>query len=554
MKKIILTLFGAVLPLLTFADYDFRYAYEGKTLIYRVIDAEAKTVETRPSGYYSGPGNEVAGVLVIPAVVKDGNDEYTVTQIGEYGFKGCALTSVSIPNTVTNIGQYAFSKCTSLPSVTINAANIEERAFWDCSSLTSVTFTESVRTIGMEAFSGTSLSSIVIPEGVTSLANNCFNSDKLTYAELPNSLTTLGGGAVGYCLQNLKISCKNIGSWFGWTETLKKVVIGEGVESIGEKAFLGCSALTSLTIPNTVTGIGESAFQSCSSLPSVTIPDGVTSIGFRAFSGCSALTSVSIPGSVKTIDVEAFSGTSLSSIVLPEGVTSLGNNCFNSDKLTYAELPNSLTTLGGGSLGYSLTNLKISSSEIGPSWFKWMTSLKEVVLGEGVSTIGSEAFSGCSGITSLSLPNTVTSIEDYAFCGCNIPSVTIPENVSYMGKNCFADCTSLKTVVSKMENVIEGSFFNGIPIKEATLYVPANALETYKTTHQWSQFFKILTLDELPGNGVNEIFSDASASFDVYNLHGILVKENCNREDLRYLSPDTYILRHGNETLKIILP
>ena len=111
---------------------------------------------------------------------------------------------------------------------------------------------------------------------------------------------------------------------------IKKVVIEDGVTSIGDSAFSWCSSLTSITIPGSVTSIGNSVFRECSSLTDITIPGSVTSIGSDAFSWCSSLTDITIPSSVTSIGSGAFLGcTNLTSITIPSSVTSIGVGVFN---------------------------------------------------------------------------------------------------------------------------------------------------------------------------------------------------------------------------------
>ena len=113
-------------------------------------------------------------------------------------------------------------------------------------------------------------------------------------------------------------------------ESVKQVIIGDGVTTIGDWAFSYCRALTSITIPNSVTTIGDNAFESCSSLTSITIPNSVTTIGDYAFSYCRALTSVIISNSVTTIGERTFANCySLTSVTIPSSVTRIEDGAFS---------------------------------------------------------------------------------------------------------------------------------------------------------------------------------------------------------------------------------
>ena len=143
---------------------------------------------------------------------------------------------------------------------------------------------------------------------------------------------------------------------------IKRIIIGNGITTIGGRAFAGCSALTSVTISNSDTAIGEAAFHYCSALTSITIPNSVTEIGYSAFAGCSALTSVNIPNSVTTIEDWAFSGCS---------------------SLTSVTIPNSVTTIGSEA-------------------FSGCTNLQKVNIGNSIKAIGEYAFDNCTSITQIS--------------------------------------------------------------------------------------------------------------------------------------------------------
>ena len=383
-----------------------------------------------------------------------------VTSIGDDAFQSCSsLTSITIPESVTSIGDYAFDGCSRLTSITIpeGVTSIGNYAFHFCTRLTSITIPEGVTSIGKWAFyECSSLSSINIPEGVTSIGEWAFRfCSRLTSITIPESVTSIGNGAFDYCFFakdafiNLS-ALTNSDNWdaiIGEEETSEglliknnaavkcrtwatSITIPDGVTSIGEGTFSGCSSLTSITIPEGVTSIGYRAFYGCSSLTSITIPEGVTSIGGSAFAGCSGLTSITIPESVTSIGNGLFSGCSrLTSITIPEGVTSIGVNAFSGcSSLTSITIPESVTSIGD----YA---------------FSGCSSLTSITIPEGVTSIGNGAFSGCSGLTSITIPEGVTSIGERAFDGCSsLTSITIPESVMSIGNKAFYDCSSLTSI------------------------------------------------------------------------------------------------------------
>ena len=243
-------------------------------------------------------------------------------------------------------------------------------------------------------------------------------------------------------------------------------------------AFSGCSALTSINIPNGVTSIAKSTFKGCSSLTSINIPNGVTSIGEAAFSGCTSLTSIYIPNSVTSIGNSAFAGCSslTSSISIPDGVTSIGESAFAGCRsLTSATIPNSLTSIGKAafkdcnSLSKAMT-IPTNVTEIADETFMGCGSLPSVRLTSNVTSIGNQAFDGCKAFKSFAFTPYITSIGNSAFRNCSgLTSIELRSKVAQLGDYAFADCENLES--AKLNSNVEinaTTFENDLKLKTLT--------------------------------------------------------------------------------------
>ena len=280
-----------------------------------------------------------------------------------------------------------------------------------------------------------------------------------------------------------------------------KTVITYRVVGIGDAAFLGCTSLTSITIPNSVTNIGISAFYGCSSLLSISIPNNVTNIDNNAFRGCTSLTSVTIPNSVMSIGDYAFYGCSgLTSITIPNRVTYIGEYTFKGcTSLTSVTIGESVSEIGKSAFESctSLTSVvwnaihcvnfiipdapfpnSVTSFTFGekvehvPAYLCYdMSVLASITIPNSVTSIGGGAFSGCSSLTSVTIPHSVTSIGNDAFYGCSsLTSVAIPSSVTSIGYAAFSGCSSLTSVIipNGVTN-IDGVFYGCSSLTSVTI-------------------------------------------------------------------------------------
>ena len=256
----------------------------------------------------------------------------------------------------------------------------------------------------------------------------------------------------GYCGTDVVVPglVKSIGTKFSGDSNLKTVVLPNGITSIPLSAFRHCSSLTSINIPDSVTSIGSNAFVNCSSLTLVTIPDSVTSIGSDAFYGCSNLTSVTVGNGVTSIGSNAFVNCSnLTSVNISslESWLNINFSSFNSNPLVYAK------------------NLYLNGQLI-----------TDLVIPNSVTSIGQYAFYVCSSLTSVNIPDSVTSIGREAFYSCsNLTSVTVGNGVTSIGSSVFYNCKlSEITCYAMTAPTIKSSTFQSIKTG-GVLKVPTGA-------------------------------------------------------------------------------
>ena len=374
----------------------------------------------------------------------------------------------------------------SLKSVTVTGGEIGYGAFSEFKNLTSVVLGEDINSIGIRAFQNcTGLTELTLPSGITTIETGTFqNCTSLTEIELPAGVTTIGKDAFNGCAGLTEIlipdTVAGIGDYaFSGCSSLKAFTIPKGVSRIGEYVFQDCSDLTGIEIPADVTEIGTYAFQNCTGLTEMVIPDNVTYIGEGALSGCSSLESLTIPfvgDSRKTAaDADQY----------PFGYIFGTLDYEGSEGIYQSYCHDPVENTNWGSYYYipvALKTVTVNGGEIPYCAFDGCTHLTDIVLADGITTIGSQAFQGCNALIAITIPDSVTSMGNSAFyCCSSLAEIHIPEGVTRIGDHALAGCSSLTSVtLPKTVTAIGGyAFWNSTALEEICFTGDAPEFEEY---------------------------------------------------------------------------
>lgn len=417
-----------------------------------------------------------------------------------------SLTSVVIPASVTEMGDRPFSGDWALKTVEIkgNVPRLSNRSFHECDALQEVLITGSVETIGEDAFMDLdSLERVQIASGLKTIGKRAFRlCDNLTTVSLPDGVTSIGEEAFKDCGSlttiNLPDSITTIGAnAFNGTKLTGPLNIPSSLVSLGDNAFHGCGGITgTLLFPGALENISKNAFAGCTGVEEIILPRGVLTISDGAFNNCSGVQRLWLTNSIKTIGASALSGMkSLKKIYFSGSLWDWDTGIQWADDRGYSNFPVGPTLNGetaSGSCGESLTwslnsagDLTISGTgdmasfiATGAPWAEYRNQVKLVIVGQGVTSIGSSAFQDCENLETVRLPNTLTALGEAAFLRCGkLTNVSLPISLKSVGEDCFTGCEKLELLdltgvpdeIMELRTSLEGTVTLPAGVKNARL-------------------------------------------------------------------------------------
>ncbi len=431
--------------------------------------------------------------------------------IGNYAFSNAyRLHTVELPKRLSSLGTYVFAYTDSLSVVTVESG---------CTALAA---------IGNYDFYYSGIKSFSIPSCVQKIGQYAFEYSGLTSITIPKSVTDVGGAASGYA--------------FAYCTSLDTVTFEPG----GTKAvtmrnynFVGCTALTTVSLSDKASTTGTNAFKDCTSLTTVIFNgDGLKTIDTSAFQGCTSLTGITLAQSVNKIASNAFKDSGLTEFTYTAGLTSVAS-CFTGAPLARVYFEDGISLVTSPSFSAMTTLEKVvlpgssSMTAIAGSAFSGCTELKQVTyngsktvmrdgifeLPNGITTINSSAFQKCNSMTTLILPDTVNTLGSYAFAyNPDLTSVALPNKLAVIGERAFRECTALENI--DLKNVTEIKTYAFYKSGLTSLTVPAS-VDTIGT-YAFSECSELISVEFMPGSKLTQFAASPTSISYAFSYCGKL--------------------------------
>ncbi len=483
----------------------YLYTADGKKLIY---------APTSTSGAFTVPEGveNIAPCAFMYSNVETCKLPNGLREIGHDAFKSCvSLSEINIPETVLSIGESAFSFCRLLESIELPKGfhELSASCFLSCKSLKEIKNTESIMVYGQGALQSTAISEFSIPEGVEVIPPYLFYACRnLKNISLPSSVKTLGEEcfyACGFEEITLPQGLKEIGRGALSGTQIKSMTLPGGLTTIGEQAFCVCKSLQSINMKACqIADIPKEAFRECILLNDVQLPENLERIGVEAFKECSALAEIELPSALKHISNWAFSYCeALTQIELPEGLEDLGQYVIIGSGVKELTIPKSVKYLSIKCLSEAeeLETLKILAPlDVLPySCCAYNTKLKHVELNDAIKSFGPFALYDINDLETITLPSGLENVEYHGIANC--PALT------------SIVCPAVVPPAAKYEPFDESLY------TQATLKVPEQSVEEYKSAEYWRNF---LTVENITAGLNPPTCSTPSTSSRIYDLRGMV--------------------------------
>lgn len=382
----------------------------------------------------------------------------TIAKQGADIFAGCAITDLNIGEKVEAINDDLFSNIGTLVNVEFsgNLKSIGDNAFSGCNALQNIDIPDSVKSIGKKAF---------------------YKCSSLAYADLPENLKDLGAAAFGGCesLESIVLpdGLETIGSGaFSGCAALTEITVPEKIKELDSTVFDNCSSLKTIylnTLDCTFTGLRKtehaeikySPFSDCESLEKIVLPEGIETIPDYLFAGLKSISVVDIPASVTSIGKGAFAFSSVTELTGGEGVEKIGEYCYyKTESFGEFVLPEKVTDISPYTFAYSGINSFVATDNLESileSAFEGCQNLESVDLKNNVMIIDNNTFSGCGSLKNIVVPDSVKNVGNGAFADCGaLETVYMSANVSFIPTECFSNASALSSFTWNPESKLVG--------------------------------------------------------------------------------------------------